>query len=252
MVSYYVYAYIRSKDSQTSKAGTPYYIGKGTGYRAWDHHRNVHVPKNKNFIAILENNLSELGAFALERRLILWWGRKDINTGVLLNRTAGGEGVSGYKYSEEQRKAMSERRSGKKLPDKHKQNISKSLLGKKKSKDHAANISKAQIGKQVSEQQRKKHSEKMAGRKLTEEHKKSISEGMKTSEKFKSKDHTESGQRLKQWSQDNREELDQKIKEGWENQSPGRKEEISKKCFRKKKAILAKRVPRRQRKKKRS
>lgn len=25
---YYVYAYVRSKDSKTAKAGTPYYIGK--------------------------------------------------------------------------------------------------------------------------------------------------------------------------------------------------------------------------------
>lgn len=25
---YYVYAYIRSKDSETARAGTPYYIGK--------------------------------------------------------------------------------------------------------------------------------------------------------------------------------------------------------------------------------
>jgi len=26
---FYVYAYVRSKDSTTAKAGTPYYIGKG-------------------------------------------------------------------------------------------------------------------------------------------------------------------------------------------------------------------------------
>lgn len=32
---YYVYAYIRSKDSDTAKAGTPYYIGKGKHKRAF-------------------------------------------------------------------------------------------------------------------------------------------------------------------------------------------------------------------------
>ena len=98
---YYVYAYLRSKDSKTAKAGTPYYIGKGKESRAWDWHKSIPIPQNKELIVILETNLTEVGALALERRYIKWYGRKDLKTGILLNRTDGGDGLAGYKAPEE-------------------------------------------------------------------------------------------------------------------------------------------------------
>lgn len=96
MLEFYVCAYIRSKDFKTAKAGTPYYIGKGSGYRAWKKSNKhiVTVPTNVKNIVILESNLIEIGAFALDRRYINWHRRKDLGTGILINLTNGGEGSS--------------------------------------------------------------------------------------------------------------------------------------------------------------
>ena len=68
-MNYYVYAYLRQD-------GTPYYMGKGSNRRASSKDHKVKVP-NLERIVIVENNLTELGAFALERRMIRWYGRKD-------------------------------------------------------------------------------------------------------------------------------------------------------------------------------
>ena len=90
-IDFYTYAYLRED-------GSPYYIGKGSGNRAWAPHNRCAVkrPKNKDRILVLKQNLSEKDAFKHEKYLISVLGRKDLGTGILRNRTDGGEGSSGF------------------------------------------------------------------------------------------------------------------------------------------------------------
>lgn len=91
---FYVYFYIREDF-------TPYYVGKGRKDRAFRYHgKHINIP-DKTRVLFVKQNLTELQAFILERYYIRWFGRKDNGTGILRNRTNGGQGYSGAIHTKE-------------------------------------------------------------------------------------------------------------------------------------------------------
>jgi hypothetical protein len=85
---FYTYAYLR-------KDRTPYYIGKGNKNRIYvKHQKGIMIPKDKSRIIFLKQNLTEEEAFKHEKYMISVFGRKDLKTGILYNKTGGGEGHS--------------------------------------------------------------------------------------------------------------------------------------------------------------
>jgi hypothetical protein len=128
---FYVYAYLRNKDSSGGKKGTPYYVGKGKEKRAYrdSGRKGAPTPKDKNCVIFLEQGLTEQEALNLEMYYIGLYGRIDIGTGILRNLTDGGDGATGWSPSQETRDKMSQAKTGKALPQKIKDNMSRALLG---------------------------------------------------------------------------------------------------------------------------
>lgn len=135
---FYVYAYFEPGCKE------PFYIGKGSGQRAYQHTCRCRISKQRTHfynklrsllhagtepqIVLLQKDLTELRAFELERRLIKFFKRRS-EGGCLCNHTTGGEGGAGYKrqtpVTKKERRNRSTAQKGKKFTEQHRKNISK-------------------------------------------------------------------------------------------------------------------------------
>ncbi len=128
---FYTYAYLREDR-------TPYYIGKGQGKRLYKRRkRDIKPPKDKSRVVFLKQNITEDEAFKHEIYMIAVFGRKDLGTGILHNKTDGGDGSSNMsqetkekirkalrKYSTEEERREVKRKKSKNYYQNNKERIS--------------------------------------------------------------------------------------------------------------------------------
>lgn len=133
---YYVYLHIKET------TGEPFYVGKGSHLKNKKRYcdvsnRNKHwhniVNKHGFDVIFLEKDLTETESLEREIYWIQRIGRKDLCNGPLVNFTDGGEGISGYKFSEESKNKIRLKQTGKKASDETKNKMSISQTGRKHS-----------------------------------------------------------------------------------------------------------------------
>lgn len=151
------YAYLHARPD-TSDAFGVFYIGKGYRGRIRDfahrnqHHRNIVAKYGRENILMGQVNCSdEATAIALEQGLIKCLRRMGVS---LANVTAGGEGLTGHRHTEETKAKMRKAATGRAKSEETKAKLRAANLGKpgtftgKRHSDAArAKISEARKGK---------------------------------------------------------------------------------------------------------
>jgi len=175
---YYVYHHIRLDNNSI------FYVGKGKKHRlneSSNRNRYWHNIVNKvGYKAeIVCDNLSEEQALQLEKDLISKYKLLNYN---LCNMTDGGDGISGYKHTNQTKKILVELNKNRQ-PDTAETRIKKGLAwkGKKRKpfteehKEKLRQARKKQIMNKVTEETKRKISLSNKGKKRTEEQRKYIS-----------------------------------------------------------------------------
>jgi len=86
---FYTYLWLRED-------GSPYYVGKGYGDRAYKQANHRFPPPSNSDRIVVQEFPTEQNALVAEQLLIAVYGRKDLGTGCLRNFTDGGQGTTGF------------------------------------------------------------------------------------------------------------------------------------------------------------
>jgi hypothetical protein len=148
--------------------GDIFYVGKGSGYRAFNlkrrnkHHTNI-INKygRENILVYLFYCTSERQAFDDEISQISQLRREGY---LLVNVTDGGEGVSGFVLSKEARLKISLKNKGRKYSEEQNKEKSLRMMGVKHSQERCTTKSLSMKGKPKPEHIRKKISEALKGK----------------------------------------------------------------------------------------
>jgi hypothetical protein len=118
-------------------------------------------------VRLVQGNLSEEEAFALEKERIVFWRNAKID---LVNLTDGGDGTSGIKHTEEWKEKVSKKLKGRKMSKEARAKLSAALkgnkngLGTKKSKEAIERTAAAHRGKPKSDEVKAKISASRKGK----------------------------------------------------------------------------------------
>ena len=163
---FYTYAYLREDR-------TPYYIGKGKGRRLYKKGKGeVGKPTDKSRIIFLKQNLTEEEALNHEIYMIAVLGRIDLGTGILRNKTDGGDGISGYKFSQEHISKLKERECSEETRQKLRE-VHKKIWGNQELRRRMSDMKK---GIPIPEERKKKISMSHMGKIVSEETKQKLRE----------------------------------------------------------------------------
>jgi len=162
---FYTYLWLRED-------GTPYYVGKGKGRRAFRRGSPTDAPR-----ILVQPHPSEQDALVAEIFLIAHYGRIDQKTGILRNHTDGGDGTSGAIYTEERREKARVAGLDRTHSEESKRKIGLASTGRYFSPEARQKISDGNKGvpKPKSEEVRKRISMTLTGRNLSKEVKRKIS-----------------------------------------------------------------------------